>query len=66
MRHLQFDLERGDGILGVDGNPLRVVARNSISARVRPETAVGEREVRNCQSGVLVPHGGGDDQLEEN
>ena len=66
MRHLQFDLKRGDGIFGVDGYPLRVVTRDGFGARVRPEFAVGEREIGNSQTRMLMPHGCGDDQLAEN
>ena len=57
MRHLQFDLERGDGILGVDGNPLRVVARDGISVKGKIVIARYGHSWRGIKPVVAYEHG---------
>ena len=66
MCHLQLNLKRGDGIFAVDLDPVRVIAGHGIGAGIRPPGAVGERKIRYGQAGMLVAHGGAENQLAQN
>ena len=65
MRHLQADLERSDRVESYNLHAPRVVVRNGGGVHRRPKPAIGEREVRDGQAGVLVPHGRAERQLAE-
>ena len=66
MNHLQVHLICRNGISNRARRPVRIVARNRFRRGDRPDFPVRERKVRDGQSGVLMPHGRGDEQLRKN
>jgi hypothetical protein len=66
VSHLQIHLKRGDGIGVVDFDAVGVVAGDGFGGGGRPDFSIRQRKIRNRQPGVLMPHGRGDEQLNEN
>ena len=65
MRHVQVNLEGCNGVEIARIKPLRVVARDRISGRGRIELPVRERKIRHGQTGVLMPHRGTQEELDQ-
>ena len=64
--HLQIHLKRGDGLFAIDFDAMRIVTGKGFGAGARPDFSVSRRKIRNRQTGVLVAHRRGNEELHEN
>ena len=65
VSHVQADLERGNRICGRYLDPSPIIRCDRFGIHRRPRPAVGQGEIRDRQPGVLMAHGGPQNELHE-